>query len=338
VDFGCGAAAEASSVSTAGTRRLRRVALVLVAIGLFVESVYPFRFDPPRWRENEVARTPEGGLRFGGYNVARTRGAPPFLPAMESGAPVRVELEVRSARADQRGPARIFTVERDYWNAVLVVGQDGADLVVSVDRLTRGAARKLRAAGVFDVPGWHDVTVRLDARRIEVAVDGRTRDAAELSGDRAPRPAGMRLALGDAPLGNRPWRGTIRVAQVAADGREFDCLRDGSLAIPRRALFVPERLRRMRRYLIHDDPFVFGLHLASFVPLGVLVALGARRRREIAAALGSAFLLGVVLQLAKVAFAARHPCLLDVAAQLAGACIGAGIVVAWRGSARSPAR
>lgn len=310
----------------------RGLALALLVLGLAVEAVYPFSFDPPRWRANQVARTPEGGLRFGDYNVARTPGPPAFLSALEHGANVRIALEIRAARSDQRGPARIFSVSHDYWNAALVVVQEGVDLKVEVDLPDRPAGPTLRVERVFAASGWHRVEVRFVEGQVEVSVDGRTRGAARLPEGPAPQAAKpMRLALGDEPIGNRPWRGEMRVATVAVDGHALDYLHDSALEIPTRAFFVPERLRKLDDYLVRDDPAVAGLHLLSFVPLGVLVALGARRRRELRAALLAAATLAIALQLAKVAFDARHPCLLDVAAQATGAGVGVWIVAAWRG-------
>ena len=313
--------------------------LIATVVLLSAASLYPFVLDVPGWRGNEIVRA-DGRWIFGDHNVAHTLESPDFIDAVRLRGALRIDLEIRSSISPQRGPARILTLARDERDALLTVAQMDDDLVV---RLRRPGASDwgtppFAIRNFFPAPTWREVVIQLKPDAIEIT----TRPAGQVPGidgarqslraDLPPHysqdwPDGHILALGDAIAGGRPWQGEARRIAVDVGAGAIELLEPGMLEVPLERFYWPRRLRD-RQSLLSDRPVIVALHLASFALLGyVLVVIGvggAGARRVIVWALA----FSILVQMAKVFFETRHPCLIDLPAQALGAWLGARVALA----------
>jgi hypothetical protein len=296
--------------------------LALVVVVHVVVAFAPFRFDPPRSLTNG-ASLEDGVLAVTGPAEAHTTEPPSWLREIRDGDDLSVTLDVRAADALQDGPARILTVEADYVNADLVIGQDGEDLVVRVRRPGSQASGDppIIVRDVFNAPGWHRIDVATGSDDLTITVDDRDPVVVEIGADGLRQwDTGYDLSLGDSILGNRTWEGEMREVQAGTGGGTVDYLSPGAVEIPDDVWYSPSRLDDV---VGADDgvPIAF-VHFLSFVPVGALVAALCRRRRILAGVLWStAFAL--FLQAGKVLFDTRHPALVDFAVEVAGGAVGA---------------
>ena len=305
----------------------------LLAVAVFANaflSFRPFQLDPPSRQTNAIVRRADGSLQFVEPSIARTSGPPSFLAEAIRTSALGVELDLRAAEADQLGPARIFTISRDYWRSNLTIGQQGADLVVRVRRpgSTSWGDPAFEVPGVFAEQRWRQVMVSIEGDRIEIQVDGRpVAEAALPTGTLATWDPGYRLALGNEVVGGRPWRGEVGRAQVSVASRVVDLLEDPEIETPARYWLWPQRVRRPQEW--HRGEFILGAwHLAGFVPLGFAVAGLWRRRRPLLAAVGASFGLSLVLLGVKLFLAGRHPSFHDMVIQTSGGLLGGWLALA----------
>lgn len=302
-------------------------AVVTVVLLLAGAAFHPFHLDLPGPRANGAERTP-AGLSFSAPSEAITASGPPWMPAAIGGADLDVHVEARSRRADQVGPARVFAVAADHRDGSLAITQYHQDLIVRVRRSGSDGVGEppVRVPAVFTPGRWVAIDVHRRAQHVVVTVDGVDRGEVALgsSGLRTWDPE-HRVSLGNDPAGDRQWVGDLRAATVVVAGGRWDYVHDDLLRIPRTIWYLPERIR---------SPFASGsggapaaaAHLASFVPFGALVALTPRGRRSAVAAVAIAAALATILAAGKIAFAGRHPSLIDVAIQTTGATLGVASV------------
>lgn len=320
--------------ATRGGPLARWLPLALVAGALAFASYFPFRlgFDGPYRAENRASFGAGGRLSVAEPSIVRTPGPPVWLARAIAEGDFHLALDVRSRSADQRGPARIFSLSRDHHERNLTVAQDGTSLVVRIRRhgSDLDGQPALEIEDVFTPEAVEAGAVRrieIDVREaIRVSVAG----VGSLSLPAAGRPletwdATHRLALGDEHTGSRAFDGVLVRAEVRAGGATFDCLDPATLDVPARSWHVPERALRA----LEPDQGVFAStmvwHFTIFVPLGWLLARARRARRPYAAVAASAALIGFVLESGKLLFVDRHPTLLHVVPNAAGAVLGAWI-------------
>lgn len=291
---------------------------------LTVVAYYPFDWSPPRTVVNDVRRTPEGTLRFGDDNVARTPGTPAWVADARDGSPVRIDLRVRPAFPQRYTPVSILMVARDYWHTDVGIDQEGRNLVVTVGR--PGATSNGYPAFVVDDafgPGrWTDVRVVLEGAAIVVAVDGTTRVRETLPAGYRRGWEGGRLALGDEVHGGHGWQGEIGRAEVRTPNRTVDYVAPGALDVPARSFYLPDHVAPFPPYS-QLEWVILALHLLSFVPLGFLVVRLRRPPFAILPATALAAGVAAALALGKFGFDGRHTAVADVTVQLAGALAGA---------------
>ena len=301
---------------------------LLVAWILFqvVVAWYPFELDPPRLVDNAVSSAADGSLRIAGDHV-RAVGVLPG-PAPDSWEPARfhVDLLVQPATAAQSGPARILAVSEDTIRHNLMVGQDGADLVVRVRRPGSDPLGR-PAFTVPDVFAGADpvaVQVTVGEPEITVLVDGELRDSAPLDGNPfATWDPAYPLSLGDEPQGGRVWNGQIFRATVTAGGDTVDYLAPRNLERPQRIWYLPDHVQESLGLPSPSAARRSILHLGSLAVLGVLAVAyygPALRPRSLAVPVLTGSLL---VQVGKLLIAGRHPSLLDVGAHVVGAVVGA---------------
>ena len=312
--------------------------LALLIVWLAVQIVIawaPFRLDLPRPVNNGAEFLEDDVLVFSG-NHARAVTDPP-LPWNQA-RDLTVNLTVRSGHRDQYGPARILTVSRDHLNANLMIGQEGDALIVRVrrsgsDDLGRPA---IVVSRVFEYPEWQRIRVQVDDS-VRVTVHGES-TVKEVLGENPFNTwdALYQVALGDELTGNRSWQGVIRNARISTGGDARDLLAPGALEVPTTFLYVPARVRDAVR--LPDPPAILRsvLHLMAWIPAGALLAVRLEVHRRMLRVGVFAVGFALLLQLGKVAIEGRHPSLLVVATQTAGALGGvlvAGLVL-WYCSSR----
>src|SRR5690606_29530607 len=126
------------------------------------------------------------------------------------------------------------------------------------------------------VPGrWTTVRVTVNARTVRVDVDGTTRVSTLIPDGSLRTWTAGRIVLGDEVNGGRGWRGGSGRAEVATPEVSVDYVSPGTLSVPRTYLHLPD----------HVAPFppthgaewaILAMHLASFVPVGFLLAWSRR--------------------------------------------------------------
>ena len=116
------------------TRRTVLWLLVVTLVLLAIEAWYPFRPELPLWRPSAPERSAEG-VTFGGDGdrLASPAGMDWVAEAAATDR-LAVRLEARTGQAVQQGPARLLAVSENHFQADLMVGQDGDDLVVRLRR------------------------------------------------------------------------------------------------------------------------------------------------------------------------------------------------------------
>lgn len=304
--------------------RARRAAVstvvVLFAL-LMVESWYPFEAQLPVWWRTTPARIPTGSVRFDGHSVLVSPAPPTWLVMARQSGSLEIDLEVRTERPRQEGPARILTVSRDIHHADIMIGQQGEDLVVRVRRPGSDASGDpaFEVPRLFNDQGWHTISVLVAGDRLRIEADGRIEvnraigDGSLLSWD-----PGYPLALGDEPQGERGWVGELRRVQVVTPAGAMDLLSPGLLE-PKRGVVIRTRVRTLLRSTAGDPFYLMVFRVAAFIPIGV--AFQRLLRRRLPSLLCIIGLAGLLL-VGKVFAAGRHPALADAAWSVVGGLLG----------------
>ncbi len=201
-----------------------------------------------------------------------------------------MRLRARSLLSHQEGPARIFSISADQRIRNLMVGQQGADLVVRLrtPRTTRNGTPAYQVEDVFDAPEEREVQVAIEGDHVQITIDGRV-----CVQDTLP-PNSLRdwdtcfpVVLGNEVTGDRPWIGEITQAEVHVGRLTVDCLQPRALYLP--AHYWAGKYIQGWCYL-HlnnlDSVFLFDAlqNLLGFLPLGFSIAWIRRARMPVLAA------------------------------------------------------
>lgn len=195
------------------------LAILYLAV-LFLILLYPFEFSMPKpATENTVTWSGDAeGVRFGRSGMLVSAAPPTRLhQRLTTGEGLTIEVWLRSASADQEGPARIVSYSLNPWERNFTLGQAGHDLIMRL-RTTGTDANgqpSLDVADVFRPGAMQHIVVTYDFKEERVYVDGKLRVA-------SARPEGTFdtwdpsyfLILGNEFSGGRPWNGTIAYAAV----------------------------------------------------------------------------------------------------------------------------
>ena len=313
-----------ASQPVAVMRSPRRLFVALVLVYLAVGWT-PFDFQLPRKVRNDANVEP-GGVRFE-HGVLVSPGPAPFLPAAIAGRTLSITLELRAARKVQGGPATIFAIAADDYNADLLIAQSSDDVFVQVRRASSTSAG---GSGIF----IRDVISDLEPKRLVVRIASGTLEV-EVDGDRvATRSlgrslfdrwnAGYAVSLGNTPSGAHPWAGEIRTATAEVGADTTDLLAPGVLERPGEWWVLPWR---GRRFANKSNPPDVTVNILGFVPLGVFVAWR-RRPRALLIAACAGLAVSLVIEFGQLLLPSRDPSLVDIATNTAGAALGG--VIAWR--------
>jgi len=134
-----------------------------------------------------------------------------------------------------------------------------------------------------------------------------------------------RFSVGNEVDGARGWLGEIQGLTLRVEDQVFDPQARGDLEMPDASWHVPERARRLFRYDPSHALLTAAIHLSVFVPLGLLMWLGRRRRGRsgVWRVVLAAALFGALVQVGKLCFEGRHPSLYHAIPNGVGALIGA---------------
>lgn len=308
--------------STVAVCRVALLGVVLLLIGI---AYFPFAWSPPRTVSNQVTRSADGSLRFGGMNFARTPGTPAWLQDALASGTIQIRLE-----ANPRSPqyASMIMLASDFWDTDFCIGQDNSDLLVWLRRPGSNADGDpaFVIEGALQPQRWHSVNLTVRHGDLRVDVDGRTRLTEHLPANFLGGWSPGQIALGDEVHGGLPWQGGIRLAEVRVPSYAVDYVRQGALSIPERYFYSPDR--------IEPFPPVDGFsyldllfHLLLFLPVGFLIVWARRPPVRPIPAFLLAAALAVVLAAGKFLFAGREVAAADIVMQVVGALLGA--LLAW---------
>jgi hypothetical protein len=309
----------------------RRMVLWALLLGVLVAAWAPFRLEAPVWRRERPERTPEA-LRFDGRAVLSSDVA---VRALIEGAKrddrMRVEVDARSASPDQTGPARLLSISHSVHEANVMVGQDGADLVVRLRRPTSqlDGEPAFRVDGVFSDGAWHAIDLDITEASISLRVDDIDVVSQPAQRALAGWDEAQTVSLGDEASGDRGWRGEIRDARLSSDDHTVDLVAATAMGAPD-DLVVSDRVKLLGQFAPKDPPLLSLFRVVTWALIGFL----ARPRRLLP---GLALLLfPLTLTLGKVFVAGRDPRFSDVVLAVSG--LAVGIALAALASRSSPRR
>jgi hypothetical protein len=302
---------------------------------LFI-GFFPFQWEaPPRQDfKNGAVRTNDHALQFRSAGIAHTAQAPAWLATAIERSALHVSLEVRALRAEQLGPARIFTLSLDPYLRNLTVGQEGSDLIVRMrnpSTSTNGMPSYV-IKNFFSSPGWHKIDVGITPTSISIQVDSDVvRTVCLPDSSLTEWSPHYRLALGNELTGNRAWLGDIRKAVVTVGNERFDYLLAGALYIPTH-FTVPDKYFHERSVQLipfvrdnfrADDFKDWAQNLLGFIPLGWLIALVRTPRPSVFVASVLCAALSVTIELGQIFLPTRIPSADDLILNALGGAIGA---------------
>lgn len=249
-----------------------------VVLGVYaIASLEPFDWQIPRQVPNHAERMPDG-WRFAAPGIVIAEPPHDWLAAARAAETLALSLVVRPRATAQPGPARILTMSRDTHIRNLTLAQENGDLVLrlrteqtDLNGLLAGEPLA-RVQDVFGSARWVTIDLRIQARELAIAVDGRPAFVAELP------PAvletwdpAFRLALGNEMTCDRPWLGEIRAATVKAAGRERNYADAENVRSPASCWVIgyPPALVPFRLFLLEDAI----RNTLMYVPLGLLLGL-----------------------------------------------------------------
>ena len=135
-----------------------------------------------------------------------------------AGEGLTLELWVRTASAEQGGPARIVSYSLDPWHRNFTLGQEGSALVTRL-RTTQtdqnGTNPSLEIPDVFRAGTTQHIVVTYNFQRQAVYIDGKLRIAMAVpQGDFRMWDRSFFLVFGNEATGARAWQGTIAYAAI----------------------------------------------------------------------------------------------------------------------------
>jgi hypothetical protein len=297
-------------------------AVAVAAAAFLAATSYPFRaliFDNGVRLADGRAVFAEPGMLYAGAPISWLAAA-----AAEGGFTLR--LVARSYDNDQGSPARIFTVARDIARQNLTVGQQGSSLVVRLrrDGATPQGLPAYSVARLFADREPHEIIVAVTRDAVQISVDGK-----RVVDDPQPRPPleawdpGYDAALGNDVTWIRPWLGEISAARFETASVGIDLLADGVLRAPA----MHYSLNEIAFY--STNPIDAFLNFFAFVPLGAL-AFVALARPAVAKAALLWLIMSFTAESLQLFIENRHPSVMDLALNLAGALAGAALISRWQ--------
>lgn len=307
------------------TGRLNIAALWAVMVLTVVSSWYPFTLDLPRRVVNSAVQHPSGVWDLDGDSRVVSATPPATVSAVLSGGRFNMTVEVIAAAAEQTGPARLMSIGRTPYDPALMIGIDRKDVVLYLP--CDGEASNVDAVWRIPFDGESRLVARLsidkgsDATVVSMQVNNQPRMRLD---NHCPAGAFPTLpqtkaqwALGNVASGQRPFIGRIVKLEMSQDERSIDLLRALTWQVPVVFWLLPERLLQPSSGF-GDDVLAALWHTASFALLGYFLA-GASRHRSTAQLLALIVVFALILNGGKALVAGRHPAVIDLLLNVAGA-------------------
>lgn len=326
------------SKNTRASRRIYLLSLFLLIILYCFVAFFPFKLAPetPGNQPNGAELTAEKVLQLHAPGFAYTESPPSWVKKAIAIADFQLSLEVRASKAQQYGPARIFTLSANHSLRNITVGQQGGSLIVRVRtrRSSLNGTPDYWIDKVFSNPGWRHIEILINASTLVIHA-GDDSLLIDLVQDHPfdVWDSSYRLALGNEFSGRRPWLGEIRKAVVRVGDRSYDYLLPGALQIEssyrvaaaRELSFVPFVNRRFTNSSIMD----WVVNFVGFIPFGWLLGMLRRPGSGMLLATLLAAALSATFEVSQLLFlAGRFPAIEDLIMNTLGGFAGAWI--AWR--------
>jgi len=181
--------------------------------------LYPFEFVSSTSTTTNTASLQRDGIHFGASGELHTETAPvPLYDRLIAGEGLTLELWVRTASAEQGGPARILSYSLDPWHRNFTLGQEGSALVTRL-RTTRtdqnGTNPSLDVPDIFRAGTTQHIVVTYNFYRQAIYIDGKLRIVTAVpQGDFRTWDRSFFLVFGNEATGARAWQGTIAYAAI----------------------------------------------------------------------------------------------------------------------------
>ena len=321
--------------------------LALVVAAYVVASLWPFRpwrWNPPRFITNGVEAAAEGGVVFRSAGILPTRAMPPSLQEAIKADRLLLRLDVRTAGADQEGPARLVTISPDPYFRDLTLGQEGADLVLRVRADGAASEKSMPDAAVFEVPGvfarpeWVDIAVEIAPSHLRLWTNGALRlDEPVAEHPLASWDPAFPVSIGNEATHDRPWLGAIRSVTAQTPAGPVDLLPAGLVPEAPRRYWYPGRAYELVPFGARHPTDAI-LNLLGYIPLGVVLgrAVGHRltRWRVLAALAASIAVFSATMEFLQFAVLPRYPSTTDLVLNTLGGALG--LLLARYGRLRAP--
>jgi glycopeptide antibiotics resistance protein len=257
----------------ASRRLIRLLAVVYFAI-ICIVLLYPFKFVNAISSRINTASVQSDGIHFGTSGELRTVTAPVSLyDRLITGEGLTVELLVRTASAEQGGPARIISYSLDPWHRNFTIGQEGHALITRLRTSQtdqNGTNPSLSVLDAFQVGATQHVVVTYNFQRQAVYIDGKLRIAAAVpQGDFKTWDRSSFLVFGNEATGARAWNGTIVYAAIydrALDESTIDAHFQATWSFRSQRGHAPLVAFEFARGLDIADPLVVKSTLAHPIP------------------------------------------------------------------------
>ena len=316
--------------------------LLAALVGLYwLVCFAPYRWvSPVSYVLNDAVRLgPDAnGLRFSGQGIAQLP-IPPGINFQGDLRQLRLVLTAQCGEASQSGPARLMTLSNSPFERNLMLGQDGADLVVRLRREGSNAngMPDFRVAGFFRACVEQTLELDLDPERLILRADGET---VLLSGPlRLDWQQRFPIWFGNEGSWDRGWRGDLRNLRLEANGTML-AESFATATLPAGAWLLSDRAQVAHGFTLvpfsRPKPLLSldnQLNVLGFLPFGLLLAWGWAGRLNVLTAGALAALLSGSIELGQIGFAGRFPSTTDLCTNTLGGILGfvAGGWIRWGG-------
>jgi hypothetical protein len=200
-------------------KRLISLLALVYFTSLCTVLLYPFEFATSPSTTINTASLQTDGVHFGTSGQLRTVSPPVSLyDRLIAGEGLTLELWVRTASAEQGGPARILSYSLDPWHRNFTLGQEGSALVTRLRTSQtdqNGTNPSLQVPDIFRAGTTQHIVVTYNFQRQAVYVDGKLRFVAAVpQGDFRTWDRSFFLVFGNEATGARAWQGTITYAAI----------------------------------------------------------------------------------------------------------------------------
>lgn len=304
-------------------RRLALSLLVLLPYAVFGLAPNGL-LDFPEVLRNH-ARTVDGErIEFPGFGIVGVPKGGTWLESAVRNNRFDIDLRLRPASSQAKGPARILTSSLDPGERNLTIGQDFKNLIVRMRRpgTNINGIPDIVVPGVFAAGEWVDIRVTFIDDELRILVNGMVEQRVPVvPGALRTWSVGYEMALGNELTLDRPWLGSIQRANISAGDLRLDLL---------------ARENQNRPFFVWREPssdygrnldMVF--NIIGFIPLGLILAFGFRPMRWQIVVLPILVVAAISagIETTQIALPSRTPSLRDFELNVLGGVVGVLLAV-----------